>query len=78
MDKHMVTLRLDPFKKKALDAIASGLDRDRTYVLNQAIEAYLETHQWQLGHIKEGLRQAQRKQFASDAQVRAAFAKWHK
>ena len=78
MNRHMVTLRLDPSKKKELDEIALGLDRDRTYVLNQAIEAYLETHRWQLGHIKEGLAQAERKKFASDAQVKAAFAKWHK
>jgi predicted transcriptional regulator len=74
----MVTLRLDTEKKKALDAIAAGLDRDRSYVLNQAIEAYLETHRWQLGHIKEGLHQAQRKQFATDAQVKTAFAKWRR
>jgi predicted transcriptional regulator len=78
MHKHVLTLRLDPAKKKALDAIASGIDRDRTYVLNQAIDAYLETYQWQIEHIQEGVRQADRKQFASDAQVKAAFAKWRK
>lgn len=78
MTQHMVTVRLDRSKKKALDAIASGLDRDRTYVLNQAIDAYLETHQWQLEHIKEGLGQARRKQFARDSEVKTAFARWHK
>ena len=78
MNRHMVTLRLEPSKKKALDAIASGMDRDRSYILNQAIDAYLETHEWQLAHMKEGLRQAERKQFAKDSQVRATFAKWHK
>ena len=78
MNQHMVTVRLDRSKKKALDAIASGLERDRTYVLNQAIDAYLETHRWQLAHLKDGLRQAQRRQFVRDSEVRAAFAKWHK
>ena len=78
MNRHMITVRLDRSKKKALDAIATGLERDRAYVLNQAIDAYLETHRWQLVHLKEGLRQAQRKQFARDSQVRAAFARWHK
>ena len=78
MDRHIVTLRLNPLKKKALDAIAAGLDRDRTYVLNQAIDAFLEAHEWQIAHLKEGLHQADRKQFASDAQVKSAFAKWRK
>jgi len=78
MNRHMITVRLDRSKKRALDAIATGLERDRTYVLNQAIDAYLETHRWQLAHLKEGLRQAQRKQFCQDSEVRAVFARWHK
>jgi len=78
MSRHIVTLRLDSAKKKALDAIASVLDRDRTYLLNQAIDAFLEAQEWQIAHIKQGLRQAHRKQFAADAQVKAAFAKWRK
>lgn len=78
MNHQIVTLRLDASKKKALDAIASGLDRDRSYILNQAIDAFLEAHQWQLSHIKEGVRQANRKQFASDVQVKTALAKCRK
>lgn len=76
MSRHILTLRLDAAKKKALDAIAAGIDRDRTYVLNQAVDAYLEAHQWQISHIKEGLRQAERKQFTSEAEVKRAFKKW--
>jgi len=78
MTRYMMTLRIDPSKKKALDAIATGLDRDRSYVLNQAIDSYLETHRWQVIHIKEGLRQAQKKRFAAEAQVKSAFARWRK
>jgi predicted transcriptional regulator len=78
MNKNIVTLRIDAAKKRALDAIASGLDRDRTYILNQAIDAFLEAHHWQVAHIKEGVRQANRKQFASRSQVKAAFARWRR
>ncbi len=35
-------------KREALDAVASALDRDRSYVINEAIEAYLDIHRWQM------------------------------
>ncbi len=76
MGKQTITFRVDAQKRKALDAIAAGLDRDRSYILNEAIENYLEVHQWQLAHIKEGLRQADAGEFAKDSEVAAAFARW--
>jgi len=51
------------------------MDRDRSYVLNLAISAYLEVNQWQIEHIMEGLRQADAG-FATEAEVAAAFEKW--
>jgi len=78
MGKETVTFRVESDKKDALDAIAAGQDRDRSYVLNQAIDAYIETHRWQIEHIKEGLRQADAGEFATDEEVAAAFAKWRK
>ncbi len=78
MSKETITFRLDAEKKIALDEIASGIERDRSFVLNQAIDAYLEVHSWQLDHIKEGLRQADAGEFASDEEVAAALAKWRK
>ena len=78
MNKQIVTLRLDSKKKKALDTIAVEMDRDRSYVLNEAIDNYLEVHAWQIEHIRKGLRQADSGQFAKDSEVTAAFAKWRK
>ncbi len=78
MPRQTITFRLDSDKKKALDAIAVGLDRDRSYVLNEAIRSYLEIYRWQVEHIKEGLRQADAGHFASESRVSEAFAKWRK
>ena len=78
MGKETVTFRMDSDKKDALDKIAAGLGRDRSYVLNQAIETYIETHRWQIPRIQEGLRQADAGEFATDEEVAAAFAKWRK
>lgn len=78
MSKDTITFRLDPEKREALDEIAVGLDRDRTYVLNEAIELYLELHRWQVAHILEGIRQADAEEFATDDQVEEAFARWRR
>ncbi len=78
MSKQTITVRVDTQKGKDLDAIAAGMDRDRSYVLNEAISNYLEIHQWQVAHIKEGLRQAEAGEFAKESAVSAAFARWRK
>ena len=78
MSKRTITFRIDTRKKKALDVVAEGLDRDRSYVLNEAIDHYLDVHQWQDAHIREGLRQADAGKFAKDSEVSAAFARWRK
>lgn len=78
MRKQTITFRVDAQKRKALDAVAIGMDRDRSYVLNEAINNYLEIHQWQTAHIKEGLRQAEAGEFAKESEVSAAFARWRK
>lgn len=78
VSKETVTFRIEAEKREALDAIAELMDRDRSYVITEAIDAYLEVNQWQIEHIKEGLRQADAGEFASDDEVAAAFAKWRR
>jgi len=78
MSKETITFRLDGAKRKALDTLAASLDRDRSYILNEAVSSYLETYQWQISHIKEGLRQAKAGRFASEKDVASAFSKWRK
>jgi predicted transcriptional regulator len=76
VSQEIITFSLDTEKIKALDEIASVFDRDRSDLLKEAIDSYLQVYQWQLDHIKEGLRQADAGEFASDEEVAAAFAKW--
>jgi len=76
--KDTVTFRLDATKKAALDAIAAGMDRDRSYVLNQAIDAYLDVNRWQVEHIEQAVREADAGDFASEQEVAEAFARWRK
>jgi predicted transcriptional regulator len=45
MEKQTISFRLDSDKVDALDVLAKALDRDRTYLLNEAVSAYLDVQQ---------------------------------
>ena len=75
MSKENITFRLDSEKRAALDAIAVGLDRDRSYLINEAITLYLEMHQWQIEEIQSGIAEADAGDFATEAEVDAVFAR---
>jgi len=57
MDK-TVSFRTDAKKVKALDALAASQDRDRSYLLNEAIDHYLDLQQYHIRLIEQGIRQA--------------------
>ena len=73
MKQDTVSFRADAKKIKSLDVLASALDRDRSYVLNEAISAYLELYRWQIGHIRKGLKQANLGEFATEKEVAKAL-----
>jgi len=51
-----ITIRTD--KVAAIDALASAMERSRNYVVNQAIEQYLEANAWQMERIASGVEAA--------------------
>ncbi|MBW4523358.1 MAG: ribbon-helix-helix protein, CopG family [Scytolyngbya sp. HA4215-MV1] len=75
MSKENITFRLDSEKRAALDAIATGLDRDRSYLINEAITLYLEMHQWQIEEIQRAVAEADSGDFATEEVVAAVFAR---
>ncbi|MDX2242344.1 MAG: ribbon-helix-helix protein, CopG family [Leptolyngbyaceae cyanobacterium bins.302] len=75
MSKENITFRLDSEKRAVLDAIAAGLDRDRSYLINEAITLYLEMHQWQIEEIQRAVAEADAGDFATEKEVTAVFAR---
>ncbi|MBZ5604192.1 MAG: ribbon-helix-helix protein, CopG family [Acidobacteriia bacterium] len=70
-----LTVRLDPKMRESIDKIAAQQDRDRSYIVKEALRAYLELYQWQIEHIKKGMRSADEGRFASEEQVRETIAR---
>ena len=75
MDKQTVSFRIDSDKVGALDALAAAVDRDRSYLLNEAITAYLDVQRWHVDQITAGVRQANAGTFVAHADIRKAFAR---
>jgi len=73
MAKETVSFRIDSGQCEALDRVAKQLDRDRSYVISQAIREFIEIQESQIACIQERVKQADEGQFASDGEVRTAF-----
>jgi predicted transcriptional regulator len=73
--KQTMTVRIDGETRQALDAIATNLDRDRSYVVNQALAAYVDMHRWQVAHIWQGLREAESGKFVSEDEARRVIGR---
>lgn len=78
MEKVSVSFRTDARKVKQLDVLAKRQRRDRTQLIDEALENYLEMQQRHARAIDAGLRAADAAEFASDEEVRAEFALWRK
>lgn len=73
MTKETITFRTNHDRRKKLDRMAALMNRDRTYVLNEAIDAWLDLVDWQARHIERGLAAADAGDFTEEAAVRSTF-----
>ena len=74
MDK-TVSFRTDSKKVAALDSLASLQDRDRSYLLNQAVDNYLDLQQYQIALIEKGIEQADAGELVDHAEVEKMVAR---
>jgi predicted transcriptional regulator len=65
-----VTVRMSKETQKKLDDIAESFDRSRNWIINEAVEKYLNVYEWQEKKIKERLKKADKGgKFLSGVQV---------
>ena len=68
-----VTFRMDEENLKFLDEIARSMDRDRSYLINQAVEHFLEVKRFHMEAIETAVADADDGKFASPVEVEAFF-----
>jgi predicted transcriptional regulator len=73
-----ISFRSASEKIEALDAIAESQQRDRSFLLNEAIDNYLAQQEEFRAQVREGIRQADAGQLISHAEMRRLAKTWTK
>ena len=74
MSKTTISFRTDETRKDALDTIAKQQQRDRSFLINEALDNYLDVYQWQIEHIKKGIAELDRGEFVTHEEAKKTFS----
>ena len=70
------SVRVSPELKAKVEAIAAAVERPRSWIVTQALEAFVADQAWQIEEIKRGVAEADAGDFASAEEVEAVFTRW--
>jgi predicted transcriptional regulator len=75
MTLQSVTVRLPEEDIAFLEALGKTKDRNRSYLIKEAVEEYIATHKWQIEEIERAIQEADAGDFLSEAETAAFLAK---
>ena len=75
-DSSILTLRVDTQLKKKLDRLSSAMNRSRSFIAAEAIREYVALNDWQIEEIKKAVGEADRGEFANEADIERTVRKW--
>jgi predicted transcriptional regulator len=64
-----ISFRADAEKIDALDELAAAQDRSRSYLINEAINNYLELHAYQDALVRKGMEEMRKGRMAGHEEV---------
>ena len=73
-----LSVRLDSAVKKRLELLARHSRRSKSFLAAEAIAAYVQAEEWQLGEIQQGLRELDAGQAVSHERVSTWLRSWGK
>ncbi len=71
-----MTIRLEDSIRDRLDQLANATHRSKSFLAAQAIEAFVESNEWQVAEIQAALKEADAGDYASDQDVADLALKW--
>jgi predicted transcriptional regulator len=71
-----ISFRIAPEKVAALDALAKTMDRDRSYLLNEAVENYLSVQRRFAAMVREGREDIQNGRTFDQEDVERMVGEW--
>ncbi len=76
MEKVNVTFRMEKDRVKVLDELGTCYDRDRSYLVNEAVEEYLARRQWQLEQVMQARAEVKEGKFLTEEEFLRDVASW--
>ena len=73
-----LSVRIDSETKKRLDALSKRSKRSKSFLAAEAITAYVESEEWQLGEIRDGIAELDAGQGVSHEKVTKWLKTWGK
>jgi len=70
------TIRMDDSVLERVDSLAKSVQRSRTWVINQAVERFLNYEEWYIREVEAGIKEAEAGDLASNEDVAKRFARW--
>lgn len=71
-----ISLRVSEAKAREIEALAKATDRSKSWLLEQALDAYLETQSWQIARIERGLAEIERGEAVAHEDVTEWLSGW--
>ena len=75
MEKQTISFRLESTQYPR-SILWRAMERDRTFLLSEAVEAYLETQRWHLEQIEAGIADADAGRLVDHRAVKAMASRW--
>ena len=73
-----LSIRLDATTKKRLDALAKRSRRSKSFLAAEAIAAYVEAEEWQLGELQAGIAELDAGREVSHEKISKWLKSWGK
>lgn len=71
-----MSLRVPQELAAQLGELAEATGRSKSFLMIQALEAFLAREAWQVAEIQKGIAEADAGDFATDEEMRALESKW--
>jgi len=76
METTTLTIRVPLAVKEQLNQLAEATHRSKSWLAAEALSRYVELNAWQVAETRQGLEEAEHKDFATEEEVAATFARW--
>ena len=71
-----LTIEIPVEVRERLERLAESTDQPAAMLATDAIRSFVDLQEWQVQEIRDGVREADAGELASDEEVAAVFAKW--